>query len=304
MSTMDETEVDPSVCYRHPNRQSWVLCQRCGRTICPECQILAPVGVQCPECVREAGGSVTWSPTGGARKSTRDVGRGASSPAWMRTVRSWLRPDGTAPVISWGLAGASLLLWLTGFFTANMPLILLAADPTRPFELWRFVTGAVAFPAGLDFSVILSFALSMLFWLINAPGAERSMGRRRFVAVVLAGVVVGNAAQTLLGFAGYGLYGALFAIFTAYLIDVWNHPPARMQVLIMLGINLVLALLIGRSILPQIIGGGLAGAGAYWLITHDGGRNRSSERTPYLLIAAGCVGAVVLAVLGGLARGF
>ncbi len=25
-------------CYRHPDRQSFVLCQRCGRTVCPECQ--------------------------------------------------------------------------------------------------------------------------------------------------------------------------------------------------------------------------------------------------------------------------
>ena len=41
-------------CYRHPDRQSFVLCQRCGRTICPECQTQAPVGVHCPECMRES----------------------------------------------------------------------------------------------------------------------------------------------------------------------------------------------------------------------------------------------------------
>src|SRR6185369_6058448 len=40
-------------CYRHPDRQSFVLCQRCGRPICPECQTQAAVGVHCPECVRE-----------------------------------------------------------------------------------------------------------------------------------------------------------------------------------------------------------------------------------------------------------
>jgi membrane associated rhomboid family serine protease len=40
-------------CYRHPDRQSFVLCQRCGRTICPECQTTAAVGVHCPECVKE-----------------------------------------------------------------------------------------------------------------------------------------------------------------------------------------------------------------------------------------------------------
>ena len=56
-------ETDPSVCYRHPGRQSWVLCQRCGRTVCPECQIMAPVGVHCPDCVAETSGGVQWRPT-------------------------------------------------------------------------------------------------------------------------------------------------------------------------------------------------------------------------------------------------
>ena len=48
---------DAGVCYRHPDRHSWVLCERCGRTICPECQIPTPNGVYCPDCVRETSGS-------------------------------------------------------------------------------------------------------------------------------------------------------------------------------------------------------------------------------------------------------
>ena len=59
---MASTSAD--VCYRHPNRESWTLCTRCGRTICPECQILTPAGVQCPDCVQETGGSVTWRSAG------------------------------------------------------------------------------------------------------------------------------------------------------------------------------------------------------------------------------------------------
>ena len=37
----------------HPDRPSFVLCQRCGRTICGECQTPAPVGVICPDCMRD-----------------------------------------------------------------------------------------------------------------------------------------------------------------------------------------------------------------------------------------------------------
>jgi membrane associated rhomboid family serine protease len=41
-------------CYRHPDIETGVHCTRCGRPICPDCMIPAPVGHQCPECVAEA----------------------------------------------------------------------------------------------------------------------------------------------------------------------------------------------------------------------------------------------------------
>ena len=41
-------------CYRHPQTATGVHCTRCGRPICTECMIEAPVGFQCPECVSRA----------------------------------------------------------------------------------------------------------------------------------------------------------------------------------------------------------------------------------------------------------
>jgi membrane associated rhomboid family serine protease len=41
------------VCYRHPNRETYVRCTRCDRPICPDCMNEASVGHQCPECVSE-----------------------------------------------------------------------------------------------------------------------------------------------------------------------------------------------------------------------------------------------------------
>lgn len=54
------TETDPPTdaedwgCYRHPYESAGVRCTRCDRPICPKCMITAPVGFQCPECVKGA----------------------------------------------------------------------------------------------------------------------------------------------------------------------------------------------------------------------------------------------------------
>jgi hypothetical protein len=46
-------DLDVQHCYRHPRRETGVSCSNCGRPICHECMIPAPVGFRCPECVKE-----------------------------------------------------------------------------------------------------------------------------------------------------------------------------------------------------------------------------------------------------------
>src|SRR5260370_4787275 len=38
-------------CYRHPGRETYVSCVRCGRHACPDCMRSAAVGQQCVECI-------------------------------------------------------------------------------------------------------------------------------------------------------------------------------------------------------------------------------------------------------------
>ena len=48
MATPEQTQT--MVCYRHPNHETAVTCSTCGRPICTECMVFAPVGIKCPEC--------------------------------------------------------------------------------------------------------------------------------------------------------------------------------------------------------------------------------------------------------------
>jgi len=42
-----------TVCYRHPNTETSLRCNRCSKPICTKCAELTPVGYRCPDCVRE-----------------------------------------------------------------------------------------------------------------------------------------------------------------------------------------------------------------------------------------------------------
>jgi len=42
-------------CYRHPDRETWVTCGRCGKPLCPDCMMHGPVGVRCRECLLPQG---------------------------------------------------------------------------------------------------------------------------------------------------------------------------------------------------------------------------------------------------------
>ena len=42
----------PLTCANHPNRETTLRCNRCGKPICTRCAVHTPVGYRCRECVR------------------------------------------------------------------------------------------------------------------------------------------------------------------------------------------------------------------------------------------------------------
>ncbi len=293
-------------CYRHPDRESWTLCQRCGRTICPECQILTPAGVRCPECVRELGGSVQWTPVSSAQRAKREKATATREPrgssAGSRFVSGLLRPGGTTPTVTWTIAGLSVIAFVVALFTANAPFVYLAAYPGAEWQIWRYFTSPLGTLAALDFGVILGFALNLFFFMIVSPGIEQSLSRNRYLAVFFAGTAVGSAAMVISGGYAAGLTAPLFGFLGAILVVVWSNPPVRTQFLIVLAINFVVTLVLSPAFLPQIIGGLLGGLGAILLFRFFDDRTRSRPSAPYLAIAGGVAVFIAIAIVRGLIR--
>jgi hypothetical protein len=49
----DDQESGLAACYRHPEVETGLRCNRCNRPICPRCARRTPVGFRCPDCIRE-----------------------------------------------------------------------------------------------------------------------------------------------------------------------------------------------------------------------------------------------------------
>ncbi|PYY36494.1 rhomboid family intramembrane serine protease [Curtobacterium sp. MCBD17_030] len=238
----DSTSASPNTCYRHPDRPSFVLCQRCGRTICPECQTPAAVGVHCPECVREQRAKFTEN-------------RRASGPSSLTVARRrFAMLDQKATVV---LIAVSVVVWLldrvSGGFLSQWLAYNSALLPTQP---WRIVT--VLFVH----STFLHLAFNMWALLIFGRMLENMLGTWRFLALFSIAGVGGSVLVTFLapGTWVVGASGAIFGLFAAFFVLQRSLGNNAVSLLVVIGLNLVIGFLPGTNISWQAhVGGIIAG---------------------------------------------
>ena len=78
-------------CYRHPDRETGVSCSECGRGICPDCMVFAPVGIRCPDHAGVAQGPARV--TSGVRRAAYEGGAQLPGPNAILggpTFEAWL----------------------------------------------------------------------------------------------------------------------------------------------------------------------------------------------------------------------
>jgi membrane associated rhomboid family serine protease len=274
VSTPEFQRNSDNFCYRHPDRQSFVLCQRCLRTICPECQTPGAVGVICPECLSEQ--------------------KKAQSPAQKKAQRRWSRPRAVAvsdsrPLITYGIIGVTALVYLLQLIPGSPVQQLLAFNSlyvapawgVAPFEPWRLFTVLVVH------SGFFHVGLNMLAVLMIGRSLEPLLGRWRFLVLYLLGGLGGSVGVALIapGVWVVGASGAVFGLLGALLV-IGRHIGANITgILIVLGINLVLGFVPGFNVAWQAHVGGLVVGALIGLIF---ARTRSVRRRAlqiWLLIA-------------------
>lgn len=281
MTSTEFTRNRDNFCYRHPNRQSFVLCQRCMRTICPDCQTQAAVGVICPECMKEQ----RKAQTPAQRKAQRRWGGGATAIA--RSGR---------PIVTYALLAVTSLIGLLQLLPGVGNEITEALQfgarylyphvSPFPFEPWRLLTAVFVHGGPVH------LALNMLALWMLGQSLEPMLGRARFLSLYLICGFGGSVLVACLNPGGLtvGASGAIFGLMAALLI-IGRHIGANVTgILVILGINFALGFVIGNIAWEAHLGGAIVGALIALIVIRT---KRREQRTLQITLLV----AVVLALI-------
>lgn len=239
----------PPTCYRHPDRESYIRCQRCGQTVCPECQRPASVGVHCPECVRAGNRSM---------------------PA-VRTAFGGVVPRGDGAIVTKVVIGLCVAMFLVqelgdlrlverlgmvGYAFSGSGDLLGIADG----EYYRLLT-----PVLLHGGIFHLFVNMVSLWFLG-PFLEQSLGRARFVTLFVVGAMGGSALSFALGdpnVPSVGASGAVFALVGA-MIPIYQRMRLNLSpILVMIALNAFIGFsypgIDWRAHLGGLVTGGLLG---------------------------------------------
>jgi membrane associated rhomboid family serine protease len=267
-------------CYRHPNRETGVSCSECGRGICPDCMVFAPVGIRCPE---HAG-----RPQGAARMST-GVRRAAF--------------EGTGALVTKAMIAINVLVFLVNLaqgasLNQNAGSVFLRGALYIPGgldqgEWWRLITAAFLhanlFHLGMNMVVL---------WIVGAP-VEQAIGRGRFLALYLVSGLAGSAGALLLSpdVLTVGASGAIFGILGAALVlESQRSYVLGGQAFGLIAFNLIITFTFSTYISIGGHLGGLAGGALSMLALSRFGRTHAIYGRPGLVGVLGLVAVGVASV--------
>jgi membrane associated rhomboid family serine protease len=278
-------------CYRHPDRETGVSCSECGRGICPDCMVFAPVGIRCPDHAGVAQGKARV--TTGVRRAAFD-GTGALVTKTLIALNVLVFLANLAQGSSFSRVQGSI--FEKGALYIGSPVAGGLADG----EWWRLITSTFLH-AGL-----FHLGLNMLvLWFVGAP-VEQAIGRGRYLALYIVSGLAGSAGALLLSpdVVTVGASGAIFGILGAALVlEAQGSLVLGGQAFGLIAFNLVLTFVLGSTSNISIGGhlGGLAGGALAMLALSRFGRTHAIYGRPGLigvigLIAVGA-GAVLVAYL-------
>jgi membrane associated rhomboid family serine protease len=286
---MSEPVVAP-VCYRHPDRETWIRCQRCDRPICPDCMTSAAVGFQCPTCLKEGSRSTRSGrlPYGGTHSGNPAL---TSIGLIALNVAVWVSITASGGATSTLVDKLALLPQTTLYGNRDGTTSLVEGVSGGAY--WQVATSAFSHVE------VWHIGFNMLALYFLGPQLEMVLGRARFLAVYLLSALAASTAvmwlshqhgQTL------GASGAIFGLMGALLVVALKIGANVQQLLFWIGLNVVFTLTASSFISWQGHFGGLVGGALLAaLVVHAPRRHRAAfQWSSMAVFAVVCVALVVV----------
>lgn len=260
-------------CHRHPDRLSFVLCERCGRTICLECQNHVGGKVLCPDDAKTS--NVTMMP----------VNARPPKPKRVRRESLVSRLPASVPLVTSAILLELVVVFLIDVFTRNLLAGYMIVIPGGPLVMpWTLIT-SMFYPGS-----ILTLLLSGVNLYLLGRILEPYFGRvRYFVLYAVSGFGAAVFAFLLDGVSG-SAYGAIVGLIGALVIVARRMGANTTYLYISCAVTAIFAIVFGSW--QSFLGGFLAGL-AMGFIYHLEESDRRSRRATLLIILVG----VVLVVL-------
>jgi membrane associated rhomboid family serine protease len=285
-------------CYRHPGRESYIRCQRCDKTICPDCMNDAAVGFQCPDCIK-AGAKQTRSGRtayGGLRPTDAST---TSVTLIVVNVAVWV-----GLLAAGGFASRLFdLMALRPQAACRLPQALYSADGAEctfggtlmpgvaDGAYWQLLTSMFTHVSPLH------LAFNMLALWVLGPQLELVVGRVRFLALYFLAGLAGGALVMWAGpqFSGtHGASGAVYGLMAALLVVALKVGGDARGLLLWVGINALLTFTIPNISWQGHLGGFLGGLLVGAILVHA---PRGPRRTRYQVVGMVAVGVLVVAAI-------
>jgi membrane associated rhomboid family serine protease len=257
-------------CYRHPDRATYVRCNRCQRYICPDCMRSAAVGHQCVDCVREGSASVPEPRTQFGAK--------------MR--------GGSAPIVTWTLIAVNVAMFIVQ---------MAAGDVERQLTLWPVGVAAGEYYRLATSAFLHADVMHILFnmWALYVigPQLEAWLGRLRFGLLYAMSALGGSVLVYLLspvnvptlGASGaiFGLFGATFVVARRLNLDVrW--------VIGLIVVNLVITFVVPSISWQGHVGGLVTGALIGAALAYAPRGHRNTVLASVIIVMLGVFAALVV----------
>ena len=275
-------------CYRHPDRETRVSCSECGRGVCPDCMVFAPVGIRCLDHATQ--------------------GRQAPRPAMPQRVRStrsgFLAQEGIVTRI---LIGLNISVFAVNLLQGAS----MGRNGGRLFENWLLIAQGVdshgdlvgvaegqwyrMLTAAFLHGGIVHLAFNMYFLWIIGTAMEVTIGRWRYLALYLVSALAGSAGALLISpnVPTVGASGAIYGIMGALLVLEYRATGTFAgQAMGLIVLNLALTFLIPNISFGGHLGGFVGGILCGLAMTRFGRGHAAYGR----LGAIGIVGFVAVAV--------